>query len=64
MEVMNEALAAESEILDASGADIVSTIFTLTRTVIHATLDLGADPAELRRGVEQLLLDCAGPKGH
>lgn len=64
MEVANPAITEESEVLDASGNEVSSAIFTLARATIGACIGLGADPASLRRAVEQLLLDCAPPKAH
>ena len=61
MEVANDAMGEEAEILDASGSEVMSAIFTLTLTSITAALSLGAEPAALRKSVERLL-DACGPR--
>lgn len=61
MEAANEALAEESEVLDASGGDVMSAIFTLTKVAIKSAISLGGDPAEVRAAVMELLRECVGP---
>ena len=63
-DAMNFALRDESEAHNANGSEMLSAVFTLTRVVIQASINLGQNPAELRHGVEQLLLECAERKGN
>jgi hypothetical protein len=62
MEAANNAMTEEAELLDATGNEVASAVFTLAKTVVQAGISLGADPADLRRAVEQLLLECAPPR--
>ena len=63
-DAMNETLRKESALRDASGSEMVSAVFTLTRVLIQASIRLGYPAASLRQGVEQLLLECAEQKGN
>lgn len=64
MEVMNDALALESEALDASGADVASAVLTMAKATVQACISIGADPANVRHAVEQILVECGSRRMH